>query len=185
MPHHEKGRKQEDAILADDDPDEDKLTLLKFSLKEKLETLKMLDSEIVELAPEEELVREIEQADENVYRALTSIDKTLAVAPTPASSAAHATTTPTLVMLSHAAEERSYQRSRYPVSAATSKWTAFWDSYKSAVHSNDELSDVDKFNYLRSLLERTAYEAVAGLTLYRLTMRKQSISWRRGSAINS
>ena len=45
------------------------------------------------------------------------------------------------------------------------KWTAFWDSYKSAVHSNNELSDVDKFNYLRSLLERTAYEAVAGLTL--------------------
>ena len=45
------------------------------------------------------------------------------------------------------------------------KWTAFWDSYKSAVHDNDELSDVDKFNYLRSLLERTAYEAIAGLSL--------------------
>lgn len=45
------------------------------------------------------------------------------------------------------------------------KWTMFWDSYKSAVHSNDELSDVDKFNYLKSLLERTAYEAIAGLTL--------------------
>jgi hypothetical protein len=45
------------------------------------------------------------------------------------------------------------------------KWTTFWDSYKSAVHSNDELSDVDKFNYLKSLLERTAYEAIAGLTL--------------------
>ena len=45
------------------------------------------------------------------------------------------------------------------------KWTAFWDSYESAVHNNDELSNVDKFNYLRSLLERTAYEAIAGLTL--------------------
>ena len=40
-----------------------------------------------------------------------------------------------------------------------------WDSCKCAVHDNDELSDVDKFNYLRSLLERTAYEAIAGLTL--------------------
>ena len=44
-------------------------------------------------------------------------------------------------------------------------WTAFWDSYESAVHDNNALSDVDKFNYLRSLLERSAYEAIAGLTL--------------------
>ena len=61
---------QTDAILADAHPDSDRLALLKLSLTEKLETLKLLDSEIVELIPEEELVREIEQADEykeNVY----------------------------------------------------------------------------------------------------------------------
>ena len=28
-------------------------------------------------------------------------------------------------------------------------WTAFWDSYESAVHLNSALSDVDKFDYLR------------------------------------
>ena len=44
-------------------------------------------------------------------------------------------------------------------------WTAFWDSYKSAIHLNSALSDVDKFNYLRSLLEKSAYDAIAGLTL--------------------
>jgi len=33
------------------------------------------------------------------------------------------------------------------------RWTAFWDSYESVIHSNDELTEVDKFNYLRSLLE--------------------------------
>lgn len=44
-------------------------------------------------------------------------------------------------------------------------WTTFWDSYESAIHENNGLSDIDKFNYLRSLLERTAYEAIAGLTL--------------------
>ena len=26
-------------------------------------------------------------------------------------------------------------------------WTAFWDSFESAVHLNDALSDIDKFNY--------------------------------------
>lgn len=45
------------------------------------------------------------------------------------------------------------------------KWTSFWDSYESAIHRSADLSDVDKFNYLRSLLERNAYEAIAGLTL--------------------
>ena len=45
------------------------------------------------------------------------------------------------------------------------KWTSFWDSYQSAIHLNSELTEVDKFNYLRSLLEHTAFDAIAGLTL--------------------
>ena len=45
------------------------------------------------------------------------------------------------------------------------KWSSFWDSYASAAHNNPDLSDVDKFNYLRSLLEGSAYDAIAGLTL--------------------
>ena len=44
-------------------------------------------------------------------------------------------------------------------------WTTFWYSYKSAIHANTSLTDVDKFNYLRSLLRGTAREAVSGLTL--------------------
>lgn len=45
------------------------------------------------------------------------------------------------------------------------KWDTFWDSYESAIHKNDDLTDIAKFNYLKSLLERTAHEAIAGLTL--------------------
>ncbi len=47
-------------------------------------------------------------------------------------------------------------------SGNVTKWPEFWDLYESAVHNSPDLSDVDKFNYLRSLLERTAYEAIAG-----------------------
>ena len=32
-------------------------------------------------------------------------------------------------------------------------WSTFWDSFHSAVHSNEDLSNVDKFNYLISFLE--------------------------------
>ena len=45
------------------------------------------------------------------------------------------------------------------------KWPTFWDSYKSAIHNNDELAEVDNFNYLRSLLECRALDAISGLTL--------------------
>lgn len=44
-------------------------------------------------------------------------------------------------------------------------WTTFWDSYEAAIHKNSEFSDIDKFNYLKSLLERTAQEVISGLAL--------------------
>ena len=45
------------------------------------------------------------------------------------------------------------------------KWNTFWDSFQSAVHDNPEISKVDKFNYLNSVLEGPAARAIAGLTL--------------------
>ena len=45
------------------------------------------------------------------------------------------------------------------------RWSAFWDSFNSAIHTNDRLFEIDKFNYLRSLLEGAAYDAIAGLAL--------------------
>lgn len=42
-------------------------------------------------------------------------------------------------------------------------WTTSYES--AAIHKNSELSDIDKFYYLKSLLERTASEAISGLTL--------------------
>ena len=45
------------------------------------------------------------------------------------------------------------------------KWSTFWDSFESSVHNHPSLSGVDKFNYLHSLLESTASEAISGLKL--------------------
>ena len=52
-----------------------------------------------------------------------------------------------------------------PFNGDITTWTPFWESYESAIHKNASLSDVDKFNYLNSLLEHSAREAVSGLTL--------------------
>ena len=44
-------------------------------------------------------------------------------------------------------------------------WTTFWDSFKAAVHCSTELTKIEKFNYLTSLLESAAAHSIQGLTL--------------------
>ena len=44
-------------------------------------------------------------------------------------------------------------------------WQTWWDCYNSAIHTNPELTDVDRFNYLKSLLEDVALSTIQGLTL--------------------
>lgn len=52
-----------------------------------------------------------------------------------------------------------------PFNGDITTWNTFWESYDSAVHRNRDLSEIDKFNYLNSLLIGTAREAVSGLSL--------------------
>ena len=40
-------------------------------------------------------------------------------------------------------------------------WTTFWDSFESAIDGSTSLSQIDKFNYLRSLVEKSAAEAIS------------------------
>ena len=44
-------------------------------------------------------------------------------------------------------------------------WQTFWDSYESAVHLNPSLTNIEKFNYLKSLLENEALSTIAGFAL--------------------
>ena len=44
-------------------------------------------------------------------------------------------------------------------------WTTFWDSFNSTVHENARMSKVNKFSYLKSLVEGPASGCIQGLTL--------------------
>ena len=120
----------------------------------------------MELTGEDDFADEIEQADDyksGVYEAMVRIDKTIAATPiTP--PARMATPGPVPV---RALEHRVKlpKLTLKPFNGDTMHWTTFWDSFKSAIHENSALSEIDKFNYLKSLLERSAREAIAGLTL--------------------
>ena len=45
------------------------------------------------------------------------------------------------------------------------EWKGFWDQFKSTVHENSYISVIEKFNYLRTLLEDLTLSAISGLTL--------------------
>ena len=45
------------------------------------------------------------------------------------------------------------------------KFCTFWEGFQSAVHNNPGLSSIDKFNYLKSILDGNAARAIQGLPL--------------------
>jgi hypothetical protein len=162
--------------------DKEELSVTKDLLVEKMATLKELDNKLTELVPEEELEEEICRADEyteKIHRTLTKINKVIT------ESTIHPVANVTPVAPTRVIESTLVPPTSAPVDTPSilsdrvklpkidlphfwgnlTKWTAFWDSFNSAVHLNDRLSDIDKFNYLRSLLEGAAADAIAGLAL--------------------
>ena len=45
------------------------------------------------------------------------------------------------------------------------EWQTFWDSFESSVHHNDSLSDIQRWSYLRSLLQGDAARVIEGFPL--------------------
>ena len=157
----------DEIMAAAGDPDIATLNQLGMSLKEKLQEIKVFDSEI--LALDEELEEEIAQADlfkERIYSTLIRIEKASAPAPPPTGTPAVIEPTvaaPTTT--AHSYKVRLPKLTIKPFNGKLTAWTPFWDSFNSAIHANPDLSKVDKFNYLRSMVSHSALEAISGLTL--------------------
>lgn len=153
------------AALGESPADLERLAILKLTLKEKLKTLKELDAKIVGLVSEDELEAEIQQADEyqeKIFEALVRINWAVTPKATPiVTLAAPSTDEPPDQPLptgprgtqSHGAKVKLPKLSLPRFNGDLMRWPTFWDSYESAIHNNDGLTEVDKFNYLRSLLE--------------------------------
>ena len=156
------------ALLRTDDPDPVQVTRFVTILEEKLIVLKRLDGEILELLVDEEaIVAEIEAADEynqSIHDFLLTMQKVITQLSTRVSKPSTGTTKEELGVLSN-------RQARLPKLALPSfdgtltNWVSFWELYEVAVHSNPELSDVQKFSYLKSLVEGSAKEAIDGLSL--------------------
>ena len=147
--------------------DKSRLALLQLTLKEKLETIKSLDAEIVDLTEDEAaLTDEMDSYKETIFSALIKADKLLKHPPT--TPPTPITATPPTLTGTPAAKANAVRLPKLHLrhfNGDLTKWTGFWESFEAAVDSNLDLSNIEKFNYLSSLLEGTAREAIAGLSL--------------------
>lgn len=147
--------------------DRKRVSQLKRILDEKLATLKQLDEEILDMVEEAAVADEIEQADsckEQIFAYLIDLEESLSKS-SPPSGTGSTTHTSGLASASSGARVKLPKLAIRPFDGNITKWTSFWDSFVSAIDSSPGLSTIDKFNYLRSLLEKSAAESISGLTL--------------------
>ena len=167
-----------------------KLKQQRDSLLQKLNTLWQLDAEILDLVAEEEIEGEIEGADlleENVQLAIANIENALLPkvvclnVNTKANGSKSTSANEVQIGSNSSLPSASTSNSSSSVRRNTqlklpklelkkfdgdhSKWISFWDCFEASVHKNESLTAIDKFNYLNSLLERSAAEAISGLSL--------------------
>ena len=103
---------------------------------------------------------------ETLFSALLKADKLLKNSPTtPPTSVAATPPATTATPLAKPNSVRLPKLHLRHFNGDLTKWTGFWESFEAAVDSNPDLSSVEKFNYLSSLLENTAREAIACLSL--------------------
>ena len=154
-----------------------KLMQCKVSLEE---TLKQIYGEILELVSEDDITDEIEEVDvftEKIQRIIIDVScamkqgqATTAItttAVTPPTSGRRSPLTPPVVSItgSHGTKVKLPKLALKKFNGDLTKWTTFWDIFESAIDTNPDLTDIDKFNYLNSLLEGAAFESVSGLKL--------------------
>ena len=135
-------------------------------MTEKLETLNKLDDEIVELVKDEEIDGEINEAGNfraTIHEAIVKIDNTLKRAAeeqhASKNGCSHGGTAGTVsAQASKTAKPPKLTIKRF--TGLAYEYQGFWESFRTAVHENPNLSDIDRFKYLRSYLEGPPYAAI-------------------------
>ena len=145
------------------------LKTYRIALEEKLKILGSLDDEILGLLKEDQIEEEIEETGnfrESIHEMMVKIDEVLLAEVennSDKSNSPSVTSDSFSYGLGVKAKLRKISLKRFHEDPML--FSPFWDSFVSAVDKNQALSDVDKFNYLKTLVEGTAAAAIRGLPL--------------------
>ena len=142
----------------------------------KIEQLRKIDETISsKIADEETLGVEIAEADdylmeltENRYRIqfrIKSSQNALHSETSTSSSSSQGHNSSHTVNSSNSSNHRLPKLTLPTFLGNPLKWQTFWDTYKTAIHDNVSLSDVQKFTYLKAQLSGEAANSIEGLPL--------------------
>ena len=142
----------------------EKIKASKDVLVEKLDILQKLDDGILALVEEEKDIKEEIDFTNNfrkkkVKETIHKIDTILLLMEK---------STDKVVTAENTGSSQSYQKEKLPklpFNGEPTEYQLFMDNFKSAIDSNTILTDVDKFVYLKNLLQGKAAYAIQGLPL--------------------
>ena len=158
----------EDAFTASATPDALQLEQLKKGLKETYEKLNKLDEDLMPHVDPGDIDKEIEDSEQikdDLFAVMAKVEHVLAAAlPAVSTSIAPVTATPAAAAPHHTKTKLPKLKIKN-FSGNITGWSPFWGMYKSSVHDNTSLSNIEKFSYLQSLLVGKAQEAIAGMSL--------------------
>ena len=174
-------RKLDDAI-EETSVDTQEVTNLLNTIEKKKVTLADLDEQLLSNVDSDGIEEEIIETDEyyiDLDRKLRKYKTYLkpSLTATYTSSSALRSTAPEFTPFTYQPQELSQssstssQNHRLPklslphFNGEILDWQYFWDSYESTVHLNHTLTDVQKFSYLKSLLQFDAANVISGLTM--------------------
>ena len=150
----------------------EKLESFKVTLKDKKEVLKSIHETVLESTKDEDINKEIIEASEigeSINRICVKINNALnpvtnVSSPSSNNSESVASSNPTSTSLP-AIKAKLPKLTLRKFSGDPKSWQPFWDSFEAAVHNNSSVSRIDKFNYLKSLVEGNAASAIDGFAL--------------------
>ena len=147
--------------------EKEKLKGLKATLTDKKSVLQQQDDAVIEqLDKDEDIDSDVMNSSEfgeSICRAIVKID--IVLSSTVASSDVSGDFSKSVPVSEATVKSKLPKLTLKRFSGDPTQWHAFWDSFSAAVHEYDDISQVDKFNYLRSLLDGVAASAIEGFSL--------------------
>ena len=155
-------------LMTDENITSVKLLGLKNNLVSKLEQLNYLNDEVLNLLEPEDVEKDVLESMEfsdPTHELLAEIAEKLQ------SLSVNSVGSETLIPTGSTSVKSVSSRCRLPkfelpvFKGDPLSWQGFWDQFSTSIHENDEITDIDRFNYLKRYLGGQAFETISGLSL--------------------
>ena len=160
--------KRIERLLTDESVTSTKLLGSKNNLVSKLEQLNNLNDEVISLLEPEEVEKDVLESMEfsdPSHELLAEIGEKLQ------SLSVSSTGSEPLNPLQTSSVKSFSSRCRLPkfelpvFKGDPLSWQGFWDQFSTSIHENEDITDIDRFNYLKRYLGGQALETISGLSL--------------------